>query len=121
MMTMKILSSAFGIPMAEGGVIPMAKGGIKGYASGGIATEPTYLVGEAGPEAVVPLPDGRNIPVNMKGNGGTNNVTINVDASGGTSSTGDGEKGKALGMAIQAAVMETIQREKRPGGVLGGG
>jgi hypothetical protein len=121
MMTMKILSSAFGIPMAEGGVIPMARGGIKGYASGGIATEPTYLVGEAGPEAVVPLPDGRKIPVDLGGNGGTNNVTINVDASGSTSSTGDGEQGKALGMAIQAAVMETLQREKRPGGVLGGG
>jgi len=121
MMTMKILSSAFGIPMADGGVIPMAKGGIKGYASGGIATEPTYLVGEAGPEAVVPLPDGRKIPVDLGGNGGTNNVTINVDASGSTSSTGDGEQGKALGMAIQAAVMETLQREKRPGGVLGGG
>ena len=121
MMTMRILSSAFGIPMASGGVIPMARGGIKGYASGGIAREPTYLVGEAGPEAVVPLPDGRKIPVDLGGNGGTNNVTINVDASGSTSSTGDGEQGKALGMAIQAAVMETIQREQRPGGVLGGG
>jgi hypothetical protein len=121
MMTMRILSSAFGIPMAEGGIIPMAKGGIKGYASGGIATEPTYLVGEAGPEAVVPLPDGRKIPVDLGGNGGTNNVTINVDASGSTSSTGDGEQGKALGLAIQATVMETIQREQRPGGVLGGG
>lgn len=119
MLTMRILSSAFGIPMADGGIIPMAKGGIiKGYKYGGIATEPTYLVGEAGPEAVVPLPDGRSIPVNMNGSGGTNNVTINVDANGGTSSTMDGEKGKALGMAIQAAVMETIQREKRPGGVL---
>lgn len=121
MMTMRILSSAFGIPMADGGIIPMAKGGvIKGYASGGIATEPTYLVGEAGPEAVVPLPDGRSIPVDMKG-GGTNNVTINVDASGSSSTTGNGEQGKALGVAIQAAVMETLQREQRPGGVLGGG
>jgi len=119
MLTMRILSSAFGIPMADGGIIPMAKGGvIKGYASGGIATEPTYLVGEAGPEAVVPLPDGRSIPVKMNGSGGTNNITINVDAKGGSSTTMDGERGKALGVAIQAAVMETIQREKRPGGVL---
>jgi hypothetical protein len=109
--------------MAEGGIIPMAKGGIiTGYASGGIATEPTYLVGEGKHnEAVVPLPDGRSIPVNMNGGGGTNNVTINVDAGGSTNSTGSGEQGKALGMAIQAAVMETLQREKRPGGVLGGG
>jgi hypothetical protein len=123
MLAMKILTSAFGIPMAEGGIIPMAKGGIiTGYASGGIATEPTYLVGEGKHnEAVVPLPDGRSIPVNMNGGGGTNNVTINVDAGGNTNSTGSGEQGKALGMAIQAAVMETLQREKRPGGVLGGG
>jgi len=120
MLAMKILTGAFGIPMATGGVIPMAKGGIKGYSTGGIATEPTYLVGEAGPEAVVPLPDGRSIPVDMKG-GGTNNVTINVDASGNSSTTGNGEQGKALGIAIQAAVMETLQREQRPGGVLGGG
>ena len=123
MLAMKILTSAFGIPMADGGIIPMAKGGIiTGYASGGIATEPTYLVGEGKHnEAVVPLPDGRSIPVNMNGGNGTNNVTINVDAGGSTNSTGSGEQGKALGIAIQAAVMETLQREQRPGGVLGGG
>lgn len=121
MMAMRIMGSMFpGLtPMADGGVIPMAKGGITGYRSGGIATEPTYLVGEGKHnEAVVPLPDGRSIPVNMNGGGGSNNVVINVDASGGTSSTGSSEQGKALGMAIQSAVMETIQREKRPGGVL---
>ena len=120
MMAMKIMGGMFGItPMATGGIIPMAKGGITGYRNGGVATEPTYLVGEGKHnEAVVPLPDGRSIPVNMSGGGGSNNVVINVDASGSTSSTGSGEQGKALGIAIQAAVMETIQREKRPGGVL---
>ena len=55
----------------------------------------------------------------MKGAGGNNNIVINVDAGGNTNSTGgNAEQGKALGMAIQMAVMETIQREKRPGGVL---
>ena len=120
MLAMKIMGGMFGVtPMATGGIIPMARGGITGYRNGGVATEPTYLVGEGKHnEAVVPLPDGRSIPVNMKGGSGGNNVVINVDASGSTSSTGSGEQGKALGMAIQAAVMETIQREKRPGGVL---
>jgi len=113
---------------AEGGIMPvkgMASGGYMSvgkmnYGTGGIATKPTYMVGEGKyNEAVVPLPDGRRIPVEMQGgNAGTNNVTINVDASGNGSSTMDGERGKALGVAIQAAVMETIQREKRPGGVL---
>jgi hypothetical protein len=121
MMAMKVMTAMFGVtPMAEGGIIPMAKGGITGYRNGGIATEPTYLVGEGKHnEAVVPLPDGRSIPVNMKGAGGNNNIVINVDAGGNTNSTGgNAEQGKALGMAIQMAVMETIQREKRPGGVL---
>ena len=121
MIALKILGAmGMPIPMAEGGIIPMAKGGITGYRSGGIATEPTYLVGEGKHnEAVVPLPDGRSIPVNMKGNTGNNNIVINVDAGGNASSTGgNAEQGKALGMTIQMAVMETIQREKRPGGVL---
>mgnify|MGYP000049861998 CR=1 FL=1 len=127
---MKMAASVTGfMGFAQGGIIPvrgMASGGYtsvgtKRFGTGGIATSPTVMVGEGRHnEAVVPLPDGRSIPVDMKG-GGTNNVTINVDASGSSSTTGNGEQGKALGMAIQAAVMETIQREKRPGGVLGGG
>jgi hypothetical protein len=123
MMAMRIMGSMFPglgpVPLAEGGVIPMAKGGITGYRNGGVATEPTYLVGEGKHnEAVVPLPDGRSIPVNMKG-GGDNNIVVNVDASGGSSSTGmSGEHGKAMGKAIAVSVMETIQREKRPGGLL---
>jgi outer membrane murein-binding lipoprotein Lpp len=36
------------------------------YAKGGIADSPS-IFGEAGPEAAVPLPDGRSIPVNMNG------------------------------------------------------
>ncbi len=110
----------FPIPLAEGGVIGLAKGGIMPkYRSGGIATEPTYLVGEGRMnEAVVPLPDGRSIPVNMKGATQSNNITVNVDANGGQQTTMDGKQGAALGKAIAATVMETIQREKRPGGVL---
>ena len=108
------------IPLAEGGVIGLAKGGIMPkYRSGGIATEPTYLVGEGRMnEAVVPLPDGRSIPVNMKGQAQSNNIVVNVDANGGTQTNMDGAQGAALGKAIAATVMETIQREKRPGGVL---
>ena len=37
------------------------------YAKGGIANDPTgrSIFGEAGPEAAVPLPDGRTIPVGI--------------------------------------------------------
>ena len=111
----------FPTPMANGGIIPMATGGIiPKYSQGGIATEPTYLVGEGRHnEAVVPLPNGRSIPVDMKGGSGTNNVSINVNVDGSSSNVADGEKGKALGKMMEVAVMEVIQREKRPGGVLG--
>lgn len=112
---MSIMTNMFGL------TIPMARGGvIRGYRGGGIATEPTYLVGEGKHnEAVVPLPDGRSIPVSMTGGGANNNISINIDNSGNASSTGmNGAQGAALGKAIAATVMETIQREKRPGGVL---
>lgn len=107
--------------MGLGGPIAMAKGGIiPAYGRGGIATEPTYLVGEGKHnEAVVPLPDGRSIPVDMKGGSGTNNVSISVNVDGSSTNSFDSEKGKALGKAMEVAVMEVIQREKRPGGVLG--
>ena len=111
------------IGLAEGGIIPMASGGVinasNSYSRGGIATEPTYLVGEGKHnEAVVPLPNGRSIPVEMNGSGSTN-VTINVDGASTASGGGvDAESGKALGNMIQAATMEIIQREKRPGGIL---
>ena len=40
------------------------------YAKGGIANDPTghSVFGEAGPEAAVPLPDGRSIPVTLNRN-----------------------------------------------------
>jgi len=39
------------------------------FGKGGIADEPS-IFGEAGPEAAVPLPDGKSIPVTMKSGGG---------------------------------------------------
>jgi len=116
-----IMAMGLPIPMAKGGIISMASGGvIRKYGSGGIATEPTYLVGEGKHnEAVVPLPDGRSIPVDMKGGAGDNNVQINVNVDGSSTNSFDGERGKALGKMIEASTMEIIMREKRPGGVLG--
>lgn len=40
--------------------------GVPHFAAGGVATRPSVL-GEAGPEAAVPLPDGRSIPVAIYG------------------------------------------------------
>ena len=56
------------------------------FASGGIARRPTLgLIGEAGMnEAVVPLPDGKSIPVVMRGGG---NVTVNINDRSGSNTT----------------------------------
>lgn len=57
--------------MTDAGAVPLRK-----YASGGVANRPQLaMFGEGStPEAYVPLPDGRAIPVRMQGSGGT---TIN--------------------------------------------
>jgi hypothetical protein len=65
------------INSANGNVL---RGGFKAFRSGGIATQPTLgLIGEGAlNEAIVPLPDGRRIPVEMRGGKSTtfNNLTI---------------------------------------------
>jgi len=102
---------------AMGGI---AKGGITGYASGGIVKRPTLgLVGEGKHnEAIVPLPDGKSIPVDMKGSGQTNNVTVNVSANGSTQTTADNGQAANLGQVIAAAVQKELQNQKRAGGIL---
>jgi hypothetical protein len=104
---------------ANGGIMtgdgPMP---LKKYASGGIANSPQLaLYGEGSrPEAFVPLPDGRRIPVAMQGGGGTS-VTVNVDASG-SSVQGDGPNANQLGRVLGAAVQAEIVKQQRPGGLL---
>ncbi len=104
---------------AFGSFFGLAKGGIMGYQRGGIAKQPTYLVGEGKQhEAVVPLPDNRSIPVNLKGSSGTNNVNVNVDMGSGKVETTSADDGFSLGQAISAAVVKEIEKQQRPGGQL---
>jgi tape measure domain-containing protein len=117
------------------GFTPAAKGatfsnGIAKFARGGVVYDPTMfkfaqggtmrtgLMGEAGPEAIMPLRRGRdgNLGV-MSSGGGTTNVVVNVDASG-SSVEGDQQQAKALGNAISAAVQSELVKQKRPGGLL---
>lgn len=109
---------------ADGGISgPFSNVPLKKYASGGIARSPQLsLFGEAGPEAYVPLPDGRNIPVKMEGGSGGVTVmqTINVysDGSASSDSKTDGKNAKALGDLVEKKTIETILKQLRPGGVL---
>lgn len=58
-------------PFANSGQLAtsFAGGGLGLYAEGGISNKPA-IFGEAGPEAAVPLPDGRSIPVTLYNAGG---------------------------------------------------
>ena len=92
------------------------------FAMGGIVTKPTNaLIGEAGMnEAVVPLPNGKAIPVDMKGGAGgnvTSNVTVNINNEGNDSNS-DPDGPAKLGRAIDTAVRKVIMDERRSGGLL---
>ena len=97
---------------------------LPGYSTGGIARGPDagYLATLHGTEAVVPLPNGREIPVQMSGAAQNNNVTVNVavDNQGNArteSFTDDADAGK-LGVAISEAVKKELLNQKRAGGML---
>jgi len=95
---------------------------MQGYATGGIARGSTsgYPAVLHGTEAVVPLPNGRSIPVEMKDSGATNNnIVVNVSTDGQTSTEGStGPDMDKLGGAIAKAVQFELQNQKRSGGIL---
>jgi hypothetical protein len=72
------------IPNANGNVLKGGLGSlmpVKGYATGGpiVRSPHVALIGEGKyNEAVVPLPDGRSIPVRMQGGGATQNVSVSL-------------------------------------------
>jgi len=98
--------------------------GRRGYGMGGIANGPQagYTATLHGTEAVVPLPNNKSIPVDMKGGGQNNNVTVNVaiDGQGNArqDAQADSNEGANLGSAIAAAVQKELQNQKRAGGIL---
>jgi lambda family phage tail tape measure protein len=111
--------SNFFTGFAMGGIMtPYGPMQLKKYANGGIANSPQLAVfGEgARSEAYVPLPDGRSIPVTMRG-GGNATVVVNVDATG-SKVQGDNSDANALGRVVGAAVQQELIRQKRPGGLL---
>jgi hypothetical protein len=113
--------SFLGIGARTGGMFEPAPG----YATGGIAKgrDAGYPAILHGTEAVVPLPNGKSIPVEMKNGGGqTNNVTVNVsvdsDGNSQKNSQQSSMQGGNLGNAIAVAVQKELQNQKRSGGIL---
>ena len=93
--------------------------GIGGFFANGGVTKPnkSYIVGERGPELFTPGVTGRVTPNHEMMGGGSTTVVVNVDASG-SSVEGDEEEGRALGVALSAAIESELIKQKRPGGLL---
>ena len=111
------------VPSAKGNVF--AKNKIVPYAYGGIVNRPTIfpmrngagLMGEAGPEAIMPLKRGANGKLGVQATGGIGNIIVNVDASG-SSVQGNNKDANQFGQEIASAVQAVIINEKRVGGLL---
>jgi phage-related minor tail protein len=104
-------------------------GSIIPFASGGVFDKPTNfpmtggrtgLLGEAGPEAIMPLmrgPGGKlGIMAIGGGNAGDVQISTQVTVSGGKNN--DDSNMAALGGLINARIREVIMTEKRPNGLL---
>ena len=109
---------------ADGGVFQQGK--VTPFAYGGVVSKPTLfpmangagLMGEAGPEAIMPLRRGPGGRLGVEATSvGVGNVVVNVDASGSSvegNAQGANQLGKAIGIAVQAELI----KQKRPGGLL---
>jgi len=129
------IGSANGNVFNNGEVVPSAKGNVFAknkivpYAYGGvvnsIVNKPTLfpmangvgLMGEAGPEAIMPLKRGANGKLGVQSSGGVGNIVVNVDASG-SSVQGDSQQSEQFGRALAAAIQSELISQQRPGGLL---
>ena len=75
------------------------------------------IVGEKGPELFVPTSAGTIIPNDRIGGGITNNIVVNVDASG-SNVEGNEQQSRELGLVLSTAIQAQLIQEKRPGGLL---
>ena len=113
----ELVKSANGNVFAKNKIVP--------YAMGGIVNKPTLfpmangmgLMGEAGPEAVMPLKRAANGKLGVQSSGGVGNIVVNVDAFG-SSVQGDSAQSQEFGRALAAAIQSEMIKQKRPGGLL---
>lgn len=137
MATMRLVSSfaGGGGAFADGGAF---NNGLQFFASGGVFTNqvvsrPTMfahgggfgVMGEAGPEAIMPLtraPNGKLGVAAQGGSGVQNNVNISVSISqtgnAESDSKADSEQGRRIARMIDGKIIEVLAREIRPGGML---
>jgi hypothetical protein len=116
-----------GLKLAANGMV--AEKGVQAFAQGGVVTRPTFfkfasggtmnngVMGEAGPEAIMPLKRGPDGKLGVAGGGGSTNITVNVDAKG-TSAQGDEGRSGQLARVVAQAVQAELIKQKRPGGLM---
>jgi lambda family phage tail tape measure protein len=110
--------NATGNVYGSNGVVPFARGGIVNGPTMFPFAKGVGLMGEAGPEAIMPLRRGADGRLGVAASGGAGvNVTVNVDA-GSSQVQGDGPNANQLGRVIGAAVQAEIVKQQRPGGLL---
>lgn len=126
------VAQAFPIASANGNVF--AGGSLQAFADGGVVGRPTMfpmanggtgLMGEAGPEAIMPLSRDASGKLGVRSAGGSGgdqyNISVSVASDGATSTKGNSQSGEQLGRAIAGAVRQEIMNQKRPGGMLAPG
>jgi TP901 family phage tail tape measure protein/lambda family phage tail tape measure protein len=115
----RLSPNADGNAFGANGIIPFAKGGIVNSPTVFPFAKGIGLMGEAGPEAILPLKRGADgsLGVMASGGGGDVNVVVNVDAKG-SSVEGDEQGANQLGRVISAAVQSELIKQQRPGGIL---
>lgn len=103
------------LKFADGGVMTSAGPlPLKRYAAGGIANSPQVaMFGERGPEAYVPLPDGRSIPVKLRGDARSNALARYQPVPGGAEAAAGADPMTTGGTAAAAGVIDvryTVER-----------
>jgi len=114
---------ADGAAFSGGNVVPFANGGIvAGPTMFPMSRGRTGLMGEAGPEAIMPLKRGSDGKLGVASSGGGGGVMFapNVSVSV-TDNRSDGDPvqmGQIIGKAVEAKMAEFTRKESRPGGML---
>ncbi len=114
MLNMGLFGNVGGSLTSGGGLLGTIFGGLL-HEGGPARRGNSYIVGEKGPEMFTPGVSGMVTPNNALG--GSNNIVVNVDASG-TEAQGDDTTSSQLGKVIGLAVQAELVKQSRAGGLL---
>lgn len=109
-----IIGSIFGSGGAGASSSGLVFGPLPAFASGGVSDKPGIFA-ESGPEAAVPLPDGRSIPVTLNGSPAPANVSVHVVNNAPAEVSTDSQTG-ANGETYLRIVVNEVKKETAKGG-----